>query len=423
MVRAVLRPFSAVVWPGVDARQLAPPVPMRHLLGQQEEALGLATAEQLSQAQWQAFALLAAHPEVHAICRSSVDGEPVEASAWLKRWAIEQAGPCVDKVVHVPPHGWPLQDAPHVEVRVAHHAKARSAPSALTPLLPSKMSPSGYERLRSCPYRYYVSDILGIKSVQALEEGLAKNDYGTWLHEVLKCFHEQDMQATTPASAAQHLATLLSLADEVAVKQGMLTPEKEAAFALRRSAVTSVLAAYADWHHTQVQAGWQTQGVEQTYALDLTFDLKVALPSHADTTVPATTIRLYGQLDRVDRLRIDGASQWRVIDYKTSSASSLSSKVRVPLEDTQLAFYAALLNQWSDAIEAFYLSLEREVKAVAHADVKDSAQQLLDGLRDDLTRIHQGHALPALGEGQVCDFCDARGICRKDHWATEVELA
>lgn len=409
MVRAVLRPFSAVIWPGADARQLAPPVPTRHLLGQQEEALGLATAEQLSQAQWQAFALLASHPEVHAICRSSVDGEPVEPSAWLKRWAIAQTGGLTD----VPPQGWPLQDAPSAGMTIAHQAKTRSAPSVLTPLLPVKMSPSGYERLRSCPYRYYVSDILGIKSVQALEEGLAKNDYGTWLHEVLKRFHEADMQATQPANASQNVATLLALADEVAAKQGMLTPEKSAAFALRRSAITSVLAAYANWHEAQTQAGWQTQAVEQTFSLNL------SLPSDDEKAVPVATIRLYGQLDRVDRLRSEGQTQWRVIDYKTSSVSSLSSKVRAPLEDTQLAFYAALLDQWSDAIEALYLSLDREVKAVAHADVKDSAQQLLDGLRDDLTRIYQGQTLPALGEGQVCDFCDARGICRKDHWSAK----
>jgi ATP-dependent helicase/nuclease subunit B len=32
--------------------------------------------------------------------------------------------------------------------------------------------------------------------------------------------------------------------------------------------------------------------------------------------------------------------------------------------------------------------------------------------------IAQGAALPALGEGVACDFCKARGLCRKDFWAT-----
>ena len=26
-------------------------------------------------------------------------------------------------------------------------------------------------------------------------------------------------------------------------------------------------------------------------------------------------------------------------------------------------------------------------------------------------------ALPALGEGRVCDYCEARGLCRKDDLA------
>ena len=28
-----------------------------------------------------------------------------------------------------------------------------------------------------------------------------------------------------------------------------------------------------------------------------------------------------------------------------------------------------------------------------------------------------GAPLPALGEGRLCDFCEARGLCRKDDWA------
>ena len=31
--------------------------------------------------------------------------------------------------------------------------------------------------------------------------------------------------------------------------------------------------------------------------------------------------------------------------------------------------------------------------------------------------MRDGAALPALGEGPVCDFCEARGLCRRDHWA------
>jgi len=40
----------------------------------------------------------------------------------------------------------------------------------------------------------------------------------------------------------------------------------------------------------------------------------------------------------------------------------------------------------------------------------------------DFTRIAAGAALPPLGEGAVCDYCAARGLCRKDFWGDEAPL-
>jgi ATP-dependent helicase/nuclease subunit B len=41
---------------------------------------------------------------------------------------------------------------------------------------------------------------------------------------------------------------------------------------------------------------------------------------------------------------------------------------------------------------------------------------LVAGLIDDFARIAGGATLPALGEGAVCEYCAARGLCRKDFW-------
>jgi ATP-dependent helicase/nuclease subunit B len=42
---------------------------------------------------------------------------------------------------------------------------------------------------------------------------------------------------------------------------------------------------------------------------------------------------------------------------------------------------------------------------------------VLQGIAVDVQRIHAGHAMPALGEGMACEYCAARGLCRKDMWA------
>ena len=44
---------------------------------------------------------------------------------------------------------------------------------------------------------------------------------------------------------------------------------------------------------------------------------------------------------------------------------------------------------------------------------------LIEGILHDTARIAQGAILPALGEPPACDYCAARGLCRRDSW-TEV---
>jgi ATP-dependent helicase/nuclease subunit B len=124
---------------------------------------------------------------------------------------------------------------------------------------------------------------------------------------------------------------------------------------------------------------------------------------------------LKGRLDRVDVLSGSAAQSFAVIDYKTEAEAALKKRVTDPLEDTQLVFYAALLGR--DTVEASYLALaEKEAKTVAQTQVGEALPILLEGLASDARRIAQGHGLPALGEGLACEYCAARGLCRKDFW-------
>jgi ATP-dependent helicase/nuclease subunit B len=38
-------------------------------------------------------------------------------------------------------------------------------------------------------------------------------------------------------------------------------------------------------------------------------------------------------------------------------------------------------------------------------------------IASELGRIAAGAELPALGEGTTCEYCAARGLCRKDSWS------
>ena len=72
----------------------------------------------------------------------------------------------------------------------------------------------------------------------------------------------------------------------------------------------------------------------------------------------------------------------------------------------------------SQTLRAQYLALDdsKGIASIEHEDVATTAAIMLDGLRGDLMAIHSGEPLPALGEGVACDYCEMRGLCRRDDW-------
>ena len=140
----------------------------------------------------------------------------------------------------------------------------------------------------------------------------------------------------------------------------------------------------------------------------------VELPVGRDHEVVLGPVKLVGRIDRIDR-GADGRAL--VMDYKTESAQATRDRMKQPLEDTQLAFYAALLAE--PALQAAYLNVSErgDVVPVPHTDVERARELLLAAIADDLARIEAGAAMPALGEGRACEYCGARGLCRRDFWS------
>lgn len=125
---------------------------------------------------------------------------------------------------------------------------------------------------------------------------------------------------------------------------------------------------------------------------------------------------LHGRLDRIDH---DPDQRLLLIDYKTENRQKTRDRVKLPFEDTQLAFYAALLGE--PGLRAGYLSLtdgrngsDDAALLVEQNEVLAARDALLEGIVNDLDRIAAGAPMPASGEGSTCEHCAARGLCRKD---------
>jgi ATP-dependent helicase/nuclease subunit B len=217
-----------------------------------------------------------------------------------------------------------------------------------------------------------------------------KRDFGVWLHEVLKRFHQSLALSNHLDSQARR-----SLLDQVSVDATQSMGLAEGEFLPFAAAWPAVRDGYLRWLVQHEANGGAFASAET---------------DHSQRMGP---VKLVGRIDRTDTLP---GGELLVLDYKTENAAKTAARTREPFEDTQIAFYAALLSD--DTLHGAYVNVgEREgTKTYTQADIVEARDALIAGMLHDVERIAQGHTLPALGDGNACDFCQARGLCRKDFW-------
>jgi ATP-dependent helicase/nuclease subunit B len=416
MARAPLRPFSAIVMPGTDASRLGPPSAAADLLGDAVSTrLGMPSRADRARRQAQGFVQLLRAPRLVLLRRRADGNEAQEASPLIGR--LEQSLPAGRRE--------DLRElAASMSTRtVAPNPVDRPLPNAAS-ALPARLSATQVEALRDCPYRFFAQAVLRLRPVDELDAEVDKRLFGSWLHATLERFHDQRAADPAPPAATEATAGFTAAADAAldALCDGM-----DAAQAMRRrqgllpyrAGLPALAGRYLAWLAGHEREGWRFADGERPMS---------TAPSALDG------MRLAGRIDRIDSRRAGAGGDtppgrdWLLIDYKTGSADDLKRRLRDPLEDTQLAFYAAIsageIGE-ADRLSAQYLALDDRdaIKVVAHPDVRDSAARLVEGLADEVARLRAGAPMPALGEGRICEHCDARGLCRRDRWAPDGSAA
>ena len=389
LARAMLRPFAALVFPGADDKHLGAAAAPHPLLGATLlPALGLPDASEQRRAELLAFGQSLRAPRITFLRRCADGTEPLAASPLLERLAAALAHDGRALAAWVDPGH---------EVSIAATPVFCSAPGA-PGLLPERLSASACEALRACPYRFFALNLLRLREDDELDAEVEKRDYGNWLHHVLHAFHEQ---RSAPAAPEQEIAHLHAVATTGQAEHGLDAAE----FLPFAASFDAFAPRYVAWLHRRDAEGARWLRGEAPISIS---------PEVLDGLV------LHGVIDRVDAVRAEGAEAMQLIDYKTGHVNSLKDKVREPLEDTQLAFYAALAGAGNSVpLKAIYLAVDgtQRIDEVEHKNVAVTAVALVQGLAHDLARVRAGAGLPALGEGATCDFCAARGVCRRDHWS------
>ncbi len=383
LARALGRPFAHVLLPAADAQHLGAVQPQPSLIPPaMARSLGLVTPEQGWQRRQLAVAQLLRMPAVTWLRRRHEGIEPVASSPLVKRLAADAvaAGLC-----------WPETQWQPLLTSVPRTPFAPVAPRAPA-ALPVRLSASAIEALRDCPYRFFSRSVLRLHDSDELEAEAGKREYGEWLHATLDEFHRHHDPLQDEAAQFQRAGDVA--AERLSLDAAELLPY--------RASAERLMPDYLAWLRQRLADGWRWSDGEAWFSAE-----PEALAPHG----------LHGRLDRIDR-RHDGQAE--LIDYKTGSLEGLRDRLREPLEDTQLIFYAALLRAAHPELpplRASYLALDDPAAptALAHEQIERDIAPLLQGLGADLAALRAGAPMLPLGEGRVCEHCEARGLCRRDH--------
>lgn len=398
MAQLLGRPFGAVVAAGCDEIRLpaSPELPGQWTVGQREQ-LGLPARDTLALAALRAWQHLLTHPSIDILWRTQEQTEQILPAPWLRPMVEREAGAAVAapdpramKVVQREPAGPPACSA--------------------ADLLPSSLSASAYQDLRDCPYRFMALRQWRLKEDEELDDTPDKRDMGLWLHAVLGRFHEERRDRRHPDEPDDQ--RLDCIAREEAQARGL--------WAMDGSGSPGFLPFLAAWPTLrQGYLSWLGQ-------YEASPERPVFGQAEASLSSRVGRWRLVGQLDRIDVLESSSDGTRMVIDYKTEPRDKTRARVSEPLEDTQLAFYAALVDpQGTGAVRGAYLSIQDSAsgkgvdgptRLFEQTELARARDALLQALPAEMDRIAQGHVMLPLGEGRVCEYCAARGLCRKDFW-------
>jgi ATP-dependent helicase/nuclease subunit B len=154
--------------------------------------------------------------------------------------------------------------------------------------------------------------------------------------------------------------------------------------------------AYLDWALAHEARGYAWSAAEQKVERLLDYG-------------EAGEVRLEGRLDRLDT----GPDGTFVLDYKAQSRAALQKKLKQPGEDVQLPFYGLLTGAAGAALVG--LDDDKVAELELSGDLREAAGQEGQRLQATLAALAAGAPLPAQGAPDTCQWCEMRGLCRREH--------
>jgi ATP-dependent helicase/nuclease subunit B len=392
-----LRRFDAWVMVGCDDSQLPSlsespmflSASIKQLLGCKTQEMEFAQqARDLSQ-------LMMSHQYWRMIWQATgPSGEPRQASPWLQRLYLHRPDFLKETLKKVTREYEPKPS----------HMPAPSLPGNF--VKPEAMSPSAYRTLRECPYRYYVTRLLGLRERNTLDAEVDLSLVGQTLHASLRDFYHG--LKTNPIESDNSFEKIKRLRQRLyAISYEHFKPllEVDGRWLAAWIEWESLIPEWIQWQVQREEAGWVFHDGEKPVGFNL------------ETSHGPFQVRGF-----VDRLDIHPEQGVAVIDYKYSSKTSISKKKDRIKDDPQLVIYAKaidgqdMVGQQSVSV-ASWVSLKEADTVIQVDDLVEHMNELPVQMIADIEALWGGAGIQASAPDSICQYCQARGICRKGMWS------
>ena len=162
---------------------------------------------------------------------------------------------------------------------------------------------------------------------------------------------------------------------------------------------------WINWHIEREEAGWVFHDGEKPVGFDLATNFG--------------SIRVSGFVDRLD---IHPELGVEVIDYKYSSKNSINKKKSNIEDDPQLVIYAKAVDgddivNRQTVSNASWVSIKEANTAIQVEDLSEHVNELPAQMTADIEALWGGSPVIASAPDSICQYCQARGVCRKGMWS------
>lgn len=309
------------------------------------------------------------------------------------------------------------------------------------------LSPSALNTFSSCSMRYYLSQVLGLRQEQQLDDEMGADVFGTWIHKFLEDLDEDIIKKYQGDYALVDWQMIHSSIDERLEKALKSIEEEKGSFDVERgfNVILQEVAKHILTKYVKDLPNWTSSPVK-VLALETSFSYSTEVSIDGENL----PVNLQGRVDKIDLVNEQAI---RIIDFKTGKV--VQSDLNVPKDSslfdtlttydskeklTQLWFYKVFLLNELQKVESEHdfinvlkdknlfinpgiISFRNLKDKVLHAtlefEVGETIEEFLQKSKEVIAfwtkeLLDANKAFTMTEDEQKCKYCDFANICRRD---------